>query len=55
MTLTLRAGARLYVRGADRDGNCANFVETEQIIEYKKPEVPDSLAHSQLTSLVQVS
>lgn len=30
-----RAGVRLFRRGADKDGNVANFVETEQIIEYQ--------------------
>ena len=30
-----RAGTRFYRRGVDRDGNVANFVETEQIIEYQ--------------------
>uniref|UniRef100_A0A7G3AHR1 Phosphatidylinositol-3-phosphatase SAC1 n=1 Tax=Lutzomyia longipalpis TaxID=7200 RepID=A0A7G3AHR1_LUTLO len=29
-----RAGTRLFCRGIDQDGNVANFVETEQIIEY---------------------
>lgn len=28
----LRAGTRFNVRGLDDDGNCANFVETEQIM-----------------------
>lgn len=32
---TLRAGTRLFRRGIDRDGNVANFVETEQIVEYQ--------------------
>lgn len=30
-----RAGTRLFKRGIDRDGNVANFVETEQIVEYQ--------------------
>lgn len=30
-----RAGTRLFRRGIDRDGNVANFVETEQIVEYE--------------------
>lgn len=30
----LRAGTRLFRRGVDRNGNVANFVETEQIVEY---------------------
>lgn len=29
----LRAGARFFMRGCDSDGNCSNFVETEQIID----------------------
>lgn len=29
-----RAGTRLFRRGIDRDGSVANFVETEQIVEY---------------------
>lgn len=32
---TLRAGTRLFRRGIDREGNVANFVETEQIVEYQ--------------------
>jgi hypothetical protein len=30
----LNAGTRFYVRGADNEGNVANFVETEQIVSY---------------------
>lgn len=30
-----RAGTRLHRRGVDKDGNVANFVETEQIVEYQ--------------------
>ena len=29
-----RAGVRYYMRGLDGEGHVANFVETEQIIEY---------------------
>ena len=29
-----RAGTRYNIRGIDTDGHVANFVETEQIIEY---------------------
>ncbi|XP_055709500.1 phosphatidylinositol-3-phosphatase SAC1 [Phlebotomus papatasi] len=29
-----RAGTRLFCRGIDQNGNCANYVETEQIVEY---------------------
>lgn len=32
---TRRAGCRLFMRGTDTEGNPANYVETEQIIEYK--------------------
>lgn len=31
----LRAGTRLFRRGIDKEGNVANFVETEQIVEYQ--------------------
>ncbi|XP_056638970.1 phosphatidylinositol-3-phosphatase SAC1 [Diorhabda sublineata] len=31
----MRAGTRLFRRGIDREGNVANFVETEQIVEYQ--------------------
>ncbi|CAH1957102.1 unnamed protein product [Acanthoscelides obtectus] len=31
----LRAGTRWFRRGVDRDGNVANFVETEQIVEFQ--------------------
>lgn len=30
-----RAGTRLFTRGADNQGNVANFVETEQIVEFE--------------------
>ncbi|KAJ8942653.1 hypothetical protein NQ318_013366 [Aromia moschata] len=30
-----RAGTRLFRRGVDKDGNVANFVETEQIVEFQ--------------------
>ena len=41
----LRAGVRYYMRGLDSEGHVANFVETEQIIEYD----------GKTTSIVQVS
>lgn len=31
--MKIRAGTRWYRRGIDKDGNVANFVETEQIVE----------------------
>lgn len=37
----VRPGTRLWVRGADEEGNVANFVETEQVVEF--PEVTYSL------------
>ena len=40
-----RAGTRLYRRGIDFSGNVANFVETEQIVEFDKMQ----------SSFVQVS
>lgn len=33
MNHKIRAGTRWYRRGIDKDGNVANFVETEQIVE----------------------
>jgi hypothetical protein len=30
---TRRIGTRMWRRGADKDGNVANFVETEQVLE----------------------
>ncbi|XP_064466901.1 phosphatidylinositol-3-phosphatase SAC1-like isoform X2 [Ornithodoros turicata] len=30
-----RAGTRMFMRGVDDEGHAANFVETEQIVEYK--------------------
>ena len=29
-----RAGTRYYIRGLDSEGHAANYVETEQIVEY---------------------
>ena len=29
-----RAGVRYYMRGLDNEGHAANYVETEQILEY---------------------
>ena len=40
-----RAGCRYFRRGIDGDGNVANFVETEQIVEFQ----------SDKASFVQVS
>lgn len=31
-----RAGTRYKRRGVDEEGNCANYVETEQILVYQK-------------------
>lgn len=39
-----RSGTRFYRRGCDSDGNVANFVETEQLVEHKET----------LTSFVQI-
>ncbi|XP_065189386.1 phosphatidylinositol-3-phosphatase SAC1-like [Sycon ciliatum] len=33
---TYRAGTRFFVRGVDRDGHAANFVETEQLVTHGK-------------------
>lgn len=40
-----RAGTRLFCRGVDENGYVANFVETEQIVEY----------NGDVVSFVQVS
>lgn len=37
----VRPGTRLWVRGADEEGNVANYVETEQVVQF--PEVTYSL------------
>jgi len=31
-----RVGTRYFVRGADLDGNVANYVETEQLVQFNK-------------------
>ncbi|KAK9864404.1 hypothetical protein WJX84_006665 [Apatococcus fuscideae] len=36
---TARAGVRHWRRGADPQGNVANFVETEQLIEFQGPHI----------------
>uniref|UniRef100_A0A7E4UTD1 Phosphatidylinositol-3-phosphatase SAC1 n=1 Tax=Panagrellus redivivus TaxID=6233 RepID=A0A7E4UTD1_PANRE len=46
-----RAGVRFYKRGTDYDGNSANFVETEQIIEFDRDQNP---ANRVLTSFIQL-
>jgi len=35
-----RAGVRFYMRGTDTSGNSANFVETEQIVEFDQNQDP---------------
>uniref|UniRef100_A0A0K8TMQ9 Phosphatidylinositol-3-phosphatase SAC1 n=1 Tax=Tabanus bromius TaxID=304241 RepID=A0A0K8TMQ9_TABBR len=34
-----RAGTRLFCRGIDENGHCANYIETEQIVEYDGEKV----------------
>lgn len=46
-----RAGVRFYMRGTDLTGNSANFVETEQIIEYDYNHDPSKRV---LTSFLQL-
>jgi len=36
---SIRAGTRFWMRGADDEGNVANFVETEQIIRFENNEL----------------
>lgn len=43
-----RPGRRFLVRGLDRDGNAANFVETEQLLVVQS-QGTDRAARSQLT------
>lgn len=38
---THRAGTRLFCRGSDSNGKVANFVETEQIVEYNNDKSDD--------------
>lgn len=39
-------GTRFNARGVDDDGNCANFVETEMIVEY--PSMSLMFSHVQV-------
>ncbi|KAI1731522.1 sacI homology domain-containing protein [Ditylenchus destructor] len=48
---TNRAGVRFHVRGSDKEGNSANFVETEQIVEFDKDHHRQSRC---LTSFLQI-
>jgi len=38
-----RSGMRFLVRGIDKNGNVANFAETEQIVIYKNPSKTDTV------------
>ncbi len=38
-----RSGMRFLVRGIDKNGNVANFAETEQIVIYKNPLKTDTV------------
>lgn len=42
-----RAGTRLFRRGVDHQGFVANFVETEQIVEYQGDRASFVQVHSQ--------
>uniref|UniRef100_A0A914VT28 Phosphatidylinositol-3-phosphatase SAC1 n=1 Tax=Plectus sambesii TaxID=2011161 RepID=A0A914VT28_9BILA len=50
-----RAGTRFYMRGVNLEGHSANFIETEQIVEYDRPGgVPPAPQHERfLTAFVQ--
>ena len=51
-TIFFRAGVRFYMRGTDSMGHSANFIETEQILEFEKSGgKPGKKA---LTSFIQV-
>ena len=43
-----RSGVRFLVRGIDKNGNVANFAETEQVIISKKNEDVDFISYMQL-------
>lgn len=45
-----RAGVRFYKRGVNTDGHCANFVETEQIVEVLR----DGQGQKTVTAFLQV-
>ncbi|KAL3097934.1 hypothetical protein niasHS_000669 [Heterodera schachtii] len=46
-----RAGVRFHTRGLDREGNCANFVETEQIVQF---DTKSGKNQRHLASFVQI-
>jgi hypothetical protein len=46
-----RAGVRFYMRGTDLSGNSANFVESEQIVEFDRAQDP---LQRTLTSMLQM-
>uniref|UniRef100_A0A914IBB2 Phosphatidylinositol-3-phosphatase SAC1 n=1 Tax=Globodera rostochiensis TaxID=31243 RepID=A0A914IBB2_GLORO len=49
-----RAGVRFYTRGLDQEGNCANFVESEQIVEFDTAIAPGpQVQQRHLASFVQ--
>ena len=43
-----RSGMRFLVRGIDKNGNVANFAETEQVVIIKKNEETDIVSYMQL-------
>ena len=50
----LRAGVRFHTRGADSEGNCANFIETEQIVEYEVQPSQGQPKSRHISSFVQM-
>uniref|UniRef100_A0A1I7VC62 Phosphatidylinositol-3-phosphatase SAC1 n=1 Tax=Loa loa TaxID=7209 RepID=A0A1I7VC62_LOALO len=46
-----RAGTRFYMRGVSANGHSANYIETEQLVEYDKDSDPKQRC---LTSFVQI-
>lgn len=49
--LAYRAGTRFYMRGVSSEGHSANFVETEQIVQFDRNGDP---RNRYLTAFVQV-
>lgn len=51
-----RSGMRFLVRGIDKNGNVANFAETEQIVIYKRPssDIVDVISYLQLRGSIPI-
>jgi len=51
-----RSGMRFLVRGIDKNGNVANFAETEQVVIYRKPscDVVDVVSYLQIRGSIHM-